>query len=276
MLQAEEKIIALNLRSRPLRLAYLVTCLEDIENAISLYTHTWGGAANAILPVYDDEEKIKQLQKSLIKFDPDHILFTHERELSSNVKHILDNYPALNYSIHRKEIESFVKQEDNIYIRVGNLISFTQAKLPHIVSTLNSLYPNPVSNIDLNVVELFPSEFDLALSLQAGIITQTYQQGLIRHLGANVLKTPLNCEDLFKISLCLSTALNPALLTLENLRIEERGTFHRSGWLDEPLACLLYTSLLSHLKNGRLQVIFFINFANCSHAVIRLSKIKIK
>lgn len=40
---SDEKVITLNLRSRPLRLAYLVTCLEDIEIAVKLYTHTWGG-----------------------------------------------------------------------------------------------------------------------------------------------------------------------------------------------------------------------------------------
>jgi hypothetical protein len=84
MLQTE-KNITLNLRSRPLRLAYLVTCLEDLKDAISLYTHTWGGAANALLAIADDEENIKHLKISLIKFDPDYIFSTEGKELPVQV-----------------------------------------------------------------------------------------------------------------------------------------------------------------------------------------------
>lgn len=135
----DEKVIALNLRSRPLRLAYLVTCLEDLKNAVKLYTHTWGGAANVLLPVYDDENKIQQLHGSLIKFDPDYILFTGGKELPQKIKNILESYPARCRSIHQDEIKKFVDLEDKIYLQVGNLSWSRKAKLPHIYSVLKNL-----------------------------------------------------------------------------------------------------------------------------------------
>ncbi len=114
----DEKIIALNLRSRPLRLAYLVTCLDDLKNAVNLYTYTWGGAANALLPVHDDEDKIKQLHNSLIKFDPDYILSTHEKHLPKQVKYILESYPARHNSIKQEKIEKFVDGEDDVSLPI--------------------------------------------------------------------------------------------------------------------------------------------------------------
>ena len=239
MLQ-DEKIIALNLRSRPLRLAYLVTCLDDLKNAVNLYTHTWGGAANILLPVYDDEDKIKQLHNSLIKFDPDYILFTHGKYLPKQVKHILESYPARHDSIKQEKIKKFVDGEDDIYIIVSNLSSSNKAKLPRIVSVLNNLYPNPVSDIGIYLVESLSSEFDLELSLQAGIISQSYREGLIQHLGAKVLTTPQSLENLFKTSLSISTSLNPVLLTLKNTKQQYTAELSGSEMFDAPSALYLF------------------------------------
>ncbi len=239
MLQ-DEKIIALNLRSRPLRLAYLVTCLNDLNNAVNLYTHTWGGAANILLPVYDDEDEIKQLHNSLIKFDPDYILSTHGIDLPQEVTDILENYPARHYSIRQEKIKKFVDCEDKIDLHVGNLSSGSNAKLPHIASVLKDLHPNPVSESGIYLLESLSSEFDLNLVLQAGITSQSYCEDLIQHLGAKILTTPKNPENLFKTSLSLSTSLNPVLLTLENTKKQYRGELSGSERFDAPSALCLF------------------------------------
>lgn len=236
----DEKIIALNLRSRPLRLAYLVTCLEDIKDAVNLYTHTWGGYANVLLSIHDDDEKIKQLHNSLVKFDPDYILFTNGREIPQKVKHILESYPAQSRPIHQQEIEKFTDSEDKIYLPVGNLNWSHQAKLPHIYSILKDLYRTPVNNSRLHLFETPISKFDLELSLQTGITSQSYRQYLIQHLGAIVIPSPQNDENFLKTSLCLSTSVVPASLTLTNLRIQQRSDWFDLGWQDEPLALCLF------------------------------------
>ncbi|MBE9019048.1 hypothetical protein IQ272_23450 [Chroococcidiopsidales cyanobacterium LEGE 13417] len=239
MLQ-DEKFVTLYLRSRPLRLAYLVTCLDDLKDAVNLYSHTWGGAANALLPVTDDEEKTQQLRNSLTKFDPDYILSTAGKCIPSTVKYILDSYPARHYSIQQECIYEFVNNEESIDLHIGNLSSSHRVKMPHIVPVLNSLYSGRVSDIGIHIVESPSSEFDLELSLQAGIISQSYRKNLIQYLGAKVLKNPQNAESFFQISLGLSTSLNPALLTLQNTKKQYKGDLFNSGWLNEPYALCLF------------------------------------
>lgn len=57
-MQHSEREIALKVKPRPLRLVYLVRNREDLINAVTLYTHVWGGAANAILPIPENNEDI--------------------------------------------------------------------------------------------------------------------------------------------------------------------------------------------------------------------------
>lgn len=239
MLQ-DEKIITLNLRSRPLRLAYLVADLDSLKDAVNLYTHTWGGAANALLPVSDDEGKTKQLRDSLIKFDPDYVLSTESKDLPLGVKQILESFPVRHYPIRQECIHKFVNGEDSIDFHVGNLSSSRRARLPHILPVLSSLYPGHVSDSGICILESLSSEFDLELSLQAGITSQSYCEGLVKHLDAKVLTAPQDIENLFKASFSLSTSVNPALLTLSNTKKQQIGEFFNSGWLDEPFALCLF------------------------------------
>jgi hypothetical protein len=238
----DEKIITLNLRSRPLRLAYLVTCLDDLKNAVNLYTHTWGGAANALLAVTDDEEKIKQLQNSLIKFDPDYIFSTEGKALPVGVQKILESYLVRHYFISQEHIDKFINGEEKINVHVGNLASSNLVKLPHIIPVLNSLYSGQVSDSDIYLLESLLPEFNLELSLQGEIVSSSYREYLIQHLGAKVLLTSQNAESFFKTSLCLSTSLNPVSITLQNTKKQHRVKFFGSefGWLDQPFALCFF------------------------------------
>ncbi len=241
MLQTE-KNITLNLRSRPLRLAYLVTCLEDLKDAISLYTHTWGGAANALLAVADDEEKIKQLKNSLIKFDPDYIFSTEGMNLPVKVKELLQGYSVKHYCIRQESIDKFINSKESIYLHVGNANSEYRVKLPHIVSILKSLYSSQVSDSEIYVLDSLSSKFNLELSLQAGTVSESYQKSLIEHLGAKILPTPQNVESFFQTSLCLSTSINPTSITLLNTTKQHRTELFdfNSGWLDQSSALCLF------------------------------------
>ncbi len=50
------KLASIDIQSRPLRLVYLVANREDILDAVTLYTHIWGGFANAIFPIPSNEQ----------------------------------------------------------------------------------------------------------------------------------------------------------------------------------------------------------------------------
>jgi hypothetical protein len=229
---SDEKSVAINLRSRPLRLVYLVTCIDDLRDAISLYTYTWGGAANAILYVSDEEDKIHELKRSIAKYDPDYILSTEGKDIFSEVKKFLKNYPAIHRILRQKEIEDFVNGQDIIKLITRNLTSGTLGKLTSTATVLESLYPSKINDSEIYILENVPSEFSLEISLQFGDISQHYRQGLIQHLGAKSLLAPKNSESFFKAKLCLSKSSNPILLTLENIKREHKGDWHNTGCSD--------------------------------------------
>jgi len=67
--------VNLKLISRPLRMAYLVEGMSDLETAVKLYTHVWGGQAGVILPIPSDEEDMHKLASTLMEVDPDNSIW---------------------------------------------------------------------------------------------------------------------------------------------------------------------------------------------------------
>lgn len=63
----------LKLKPRPLRLVYLVNSVADLTNAVTLYTHLWGGFSNVIFPVPDNTDQNTHLQYALRSINPDYI-----------------------------------------------------------------------------------------------------------------------------------------------------------------------------------------------------------
>ncbi|AFZ27626.1 hypothetical protein Cylst_5625 [Cylindrospermum stagnale PCC 7417] len=64
-MQHSEREITLNVKPRPLRLVYLVRNREDLINAVTLYTHVWGSAANAILPIPENDTETNAFKETL-------------------------------------------------------------------------------------------------------------------------------------------------------------------------------------------------------------------
>lgn len=78
-MQPHEREVTLKLNSRPLRLVYLVRNREDLINAVKLYTHVWGGAANAILPLPEDELEIKRSHRNSARRERSACLYSYRR-----------------------------------------------------------------------------------------------------------------------------------------------------------------------------------------------------
>lgn len=182
-MQPFNRNIQLKLRSRPLRLAYLVDSKDDLKNAVTLYTHTWGGAVGAILPTPKDENNIKELKVSLTRVDPDYI-FTSDQELPSYIEKFLEKYPAIRYSISEDKICRYIQCKGEIALHTGTLSTgITRASIPHIISVLRHLYPDPSNDTNFYFIEP-DSTFELELMLQGGILSQHYRDSLIKHFGA--------------------------------------------------------------------------------------------
>ncbi len=216
-MQPHEREVTLKLNSRPLRLVYLVRNREDLINAVKLYTHVWGGAANAILPLPDDELEIKAFYSALNSINPDYIL-TSAESIPSQVSEVLEQLPALQIRVWSEKLEKHTSDSDLILLSTGTLSTgLYNGRLSHIRRVLRQLYPTPVTNIPIHLVEPgSPYEFELAL--QGGFPSQSYEDFLKKHFRASVLLSPQNPEQLVKCSLLLSGYFNAASLSINEVR----------------------------------------------------------
>ncbi|MBD1841025.1 hypothetical protein H6F78_18125 [Coleofasciculus sp. FACHB-64] len=207
-MQFLEQEVTLQLNSRPLRLVYLVRSREDLINAVTLYTHVWGGAANAILPIPENDVEADTFNLALRWIDPDYI-FIPRQGIPPYIDQVLHQLPALQRPISLEEIQEHIHGYNLIYLHKGTL--------SHIGLILESLYPNSLENSNIRLVE--PSNiFNLELALQGGVPTQLYRNYLVQNLAADVFSPPHTIEQLIKLSLLLSQGNNPISLTMSKTR----------------------------------------------------------
>jgi hypothetical protein len=218
-MQLHEREVTLKLYSRPLRLVYLVGNREDLLNAVILYTHIWGGAANAIFPMPENEAEIDTLKCALESINPDYIL-TPTEGIPSSVIQVLEQLPVNYCSASTRDVEQHISGDNLIRLRTGTLATeVNHARLSHIASILQRLYPTPLNDSIIRIIEP-GSSFDFELALQSGVPTQTYQNFLEEYLGASILPSPQTPEQLIKYSLLMAgnrRYKNPASLTLREV-----------------------------------------------------------
>jgi hypothetical protein len=223
-MQLHGREVTLKLNSRPLRLVYLVGNREDLLNAVTLYTHIWGGAANAIFPMPENEAEVDTLKCALKSINPDYIL-TPTEGIPSCVLQVLEQLPVNYRSVSTRDVERHINEQhisSYDFIRLGTGTVATEvnhARLSHIASILQRLYPTPLPDSIIRIIEP-GSSFDFELALQSGVPTQTYHNFLREHLGASVLPSPQTTEQLVKYSLLMAGTpryKNPASLTLREV-----------------------------------------------------------
>ncbi|MEQ9553924.1 MAG: hypothetical protein RIM23_30425 [Coleofasciculus sp. G3-WIS-01] len=190
-----EREVTLKLKSRPLRLVYLIRNRDELMDAVTLYTHVWGGAANTIFPVPENEEEADTLRFALKSINPDYILVPREG-IPSYVSQVLKQSTGLLRPISSPEVQRHIQssRSDFLLLRDGTV--------SHIGLICQKLYPSGLNKSNICLVES-GSAFDLEVALQCGIPSQPYRDYLVQYLAADVFSCPQTIEQLIKLSLLL-------------------------------------------------------------------------
>jgi hypothetical protein len=216
--------VILKLKPRPLRLVYLASSVTDLTNAVTLYTHLWGGFSNAIFPVPNNTDQSKQLQHALRSINPDYILLPEE-ELPSNINEALNQLPIRCLKFRSERIEAIASINDHLScFPVETLDGFSLREFPHIIRTLNSIYREPLYDSNLCLISndsLFASE----ISLQFGKPSSRYQSYLRSHLNARSISIT-SIETLLKTSLISAVGLFRSPISITKTEI----TNTESSW----------------------------------------------
>ncbi len=230
----------LKLKPRPLRLVYLVNTTTDLKNAVTLYTHLWGGFSNAIFPVPDDTDKLILLQYALESINPDYI-FLPEQDIPENVTEILDEFPSRCLKLSSERIEDIANLNDHLLCLPLQTVNGSQIReFPHIIRVLNSIYKNPLSDTNICLIS-DNSTFGHEIFLQFGKPSNQYQGYLSNHLNARLISIN-SIEVLLKASLLTATRIFTNSLSMTKMEIVH--TQSSGGWSvrDHEKVCNLFLS----------------------------------
>jgi len=219
-MQSGNQEVLLKLQPRPLRLTYLVNTQSELVDAVTLYTHIWGGFANTIFPVPSAPEELSLLKVALNKFNPDYI-FLPEDTLSTAVAEVLQQFPAAKRKLLSATIQDIANLSGHIPIlTIETLNRSSHRDFPHIFKILNSVYRNPLTENNICLIEASDS-FNFELLLQYGNPCALYQQYLRNHLNARSISSPFEIESLVKTHLVAAAKFHsPISLT----KIEIKNT----------------------------------------------------
>jgi len=210
-MEFQEREVTFKLKSRPLRCVYLIRNREDLLNAITLFTYTWGGGANAILPIPSNSEEIDNFRTTLEWMNPDYIFFPRE-DSSLNISRFLKNIPILTVPISKYEVEQHI----NI-LGGNNQVRLLRGSLSHIGVILSKIYQNSLDTSNLYLIDEGKT-FNLEVALHLGLPSQFYRNYLTQHLAAKSFSHPLNIEQLLKQFLIATKFSNPYSLTFSKTR----------------------------------------------------------
>ena len=226
-----ESEVSLKVTSRPLRLAYLVQSRDDIINAVTLYTHLWGGAGNNMMPVPRNELEAGNLKFGLEQLSPDYIFLPVPiQELPDHTREVLEQYPSVKFDVSKDAIWEHIDGYNPLPLRGG--------KLSYVPLLLEKLYP---TGLDQSIIAL-PAEgdsFDFAIDLQAGVYSSDYGNYLEHTLAAIVLDPTNTVEELLHTCFNLSRFHNPTSLTMIETKQSWNVGVSNMLWItDQDILCL--------------------------------------
>lgn len=206
-------LATLKLKPRPLRLVYLASNRADLINAVTLYTHLWGGFANSIFPVPNDKE-LALLEYALHSINPDYI-FLPEEELPDNVTELLNQFPSASLKLSSNQIENIANYKNEGYppLRFENFNSFSRAELPHIFRVLNFVFKNKLSDSNICCAS---DNFDESF-LQFGKPSDLYQRYLINDLNGKLISIN-SIEAFLKMSLLAAFGMLKTPVSLSQIK----------------------------------------------------------
>ena len=237
----------LKLKPRPLRFAYLANSVTDLTNAVTLYTHLWGGFSNAIFPVPNNIEQSNRLQYALHSINPDYI-FLPEEELPNNINKALNQLPSRCLQFSSERIEAIASISDHLScFPVETLNSYSLREFPHIIRTLNSTYRDPLHNNNFRLISN-DSSFASEIFLQFGKPSSRYQGYLRDHLNAQSISIT-SIETFLKTSLLAAVGLLKSPISITKTEITNTESFWGGGIQNHKKVCNLFL-----YKSGDLHV----------------------
>jgi len=228
----------LKLKPRPLRLAYLTNSVTDLTNAVTLYTHLWGGFSNAIFPVPNNIEQSNRLQYALHSINPDYI-FLPEEKLSNNINEALNQLPSCCLQFSSERIEAIASISDHLScFPVKTLNSSSLREFPHIIRTLNSTYRDPLHNNNFRLISN-DSSFASETFLQFGKPSSPYQGYLRAHLNAQSISIT-SIETFLKTSLLAAVGRLKSPISITKTEITNTESFLGRGIQNHEKVCNLF------------------------------------
>jgi hypothetical protein len=203
-MQSQE--ITLKVSSRPLRCAYLVYSREDVLDAVTLYTHVWGGTANAIFPNPASDTDLAKLKYILQIMNPDYIFIPRDAVVSDELQQTLQSLPIQRNYVSKEEIQNHVQRETSLRLSDGRLC--------HIEEVLASRYPNG-RLVNVHLIES-GSNFNFEVALNFGLLSSVYRNGLTRFFNSTIYSAPTTIDSFLKTALASSKFRTPPYLTMAN------------------------------------------------------------
>lgn len=232
------QLASIDIQSRPLRLVYLVKNQADILDAVKLYTHIWGGFANAIFPIPSNDEELEKLKFALSSINPDFIFSS--RKIDENIVEEIKLFSRGYIYIANDKISEFAQR--------GNYGPFIN-DLPNIIILLLDKCPTPLPESNIIFGEL-DGKYSFNIALQGGILNENYNRFLTEHFNSKVLTHPNNIEQLIKISFVLANTNQPLNLTRFGISKNE-GTGHwytYYRWIEYSSALYIFCEDDTHIK----------------------------
>lgn len=230
-MELQDRELTLKLTSRPLRCVYLVRDRKELLDAIALYTHMWGGAANAILPVPRNNEEIDSLKSTLKWMNPDYIFIPRE-ELSLQMFQFLDELPILTRPISKVEIQRHICSVNSDLLHL-----FNHGLLSYMGVILSDIYQSKCEDIGIRLLDTNNS-FNLEIALHTGLPAKPYRDYLVQYLGASDFSHLEKGELLLKAFLTITKLLNPIALTLLETKRSYGLNYYLLETRDEETLCI--------------------------------------
>lgn len=208
--------ISFTLSTRPIRVLYVATSQEEVMQAVKLYTHLWGGAANAILPLPMTGADIQRFVRAVRRFDPD-VLLTSINRIESPLAAIVNELPSPIRQVTGEAVAGYIEGREPLTLLSG--------EATHPAALLEQEFPVRVAEpTNIRMLEA-GSHFGFELALHFGAASEVYLRYLRDHLGGRILRSPAGPDELIKSLLISAQRVTPASLSLRATRMQATHNF---------------------------------------------------
>ena len=214
-------MIYLDVQSRPLRCCFIVQSTNQLNDAVTLFTHMWGGSCNHIFPSPRNNHEAELLQEIIRNSAPDIIFVAGLKPVPDLLHKVLQNTTA--YSLHlgtdaTKNIRYFAERERPLYIQdfltphILDVLTPTSRDYRHTIVEPRRLEPT------ISISATKPDTTTHGLFLQAGIPSKAYLHFLSTTGEHTLVQEPQSYSEILEQSIILASGSQVRGLTLTATR----------------------------------------------------------